>query len=271
MIIEDWNIYTTDFFKNIEHNKFEKYINILNENSDNNNDNINNNINNSDNNDNDNNNNNNNDNNSDNNDNNNNQNDDDNENNYNIKIKEITELYNNNNKMKEINASSSLNILKKELEIIKLLTKYFLQNKTMEYNFIIISLKILLLLSENLRIKINQKKIINKNNLNILKRSSYKFCLYKHNCMYNYNKKCKYVCYQDHYVHNMVSYDLELLINYIDNNNNNNNECNNKEILKTLNTLNYVIAHMESELKMKCLYIKNETEIEFYHINKKLS
>jgi len=236
MLAQDWNIYTTNFFKDIDKNKLNKYINILN------NDVINNiEINND---------------------------EDTNENNYNIKMQEIIELYNDNNKIESLKKSSSLNILKKELEIIKILTKYFLQNKTIEYNFIIISLQLLLLFSEDLRIKINQKKIINKNNINILKRSSYKFCLYKHNCMYNYNKKCKYVCYQDHYVHNMVSYDLELLINYI---NSNINECNNKEILKTLNTLNYVIAHMESELKTKCLYIKNEQDYEQYHINKKLS
>lgn len=182
--------------------------------------------------------------------------------NYNIKIKELIELYNNTEEIEKIKQFTSLNILKKELEIIKLLTKYFLQNKVIEYNYITVCLKLLLLLSEHLRVRINQKKIVNKNSINILKRSSYKFCVYKHNCMYNYNKKCKYVCYQDHYVHNMVSYDLELLINYIDNN----NESNNKDILKTLNTLNFVIGHMESELKMKCLYIKNENDAEQYHI-----
>jgi len=238
-MIKDWNKYTGDLYKEIDKNIIDKYINILNKDDLNENKNIEIiNIN---------------------------------EYNYNIKIKEITELYNNTNEIDNIKKTSSLNILKKELEIIKLLTKYFLQNKIIEYNFIIISLKLLLILSEHLRIRINQKKIINKNNNNILKRSSYKFCLYKQNCMYNYNKKCKYICYQDHYVHNMVSYDLELLINYINNNNENNNN-DNKEILKTLNTLNYVIAHMESELKTKCLYIKDENEYEQYHIiNKKLS
>jgi hypothetical protein len=41
----------------------------------------------------------------------------------------------------------------------------------------------------------------------------------------------------------------------------------NKEILKTINTLSYVIGHMELELRTKCLYIP-ENEWESCHVIK---
>jgi hypothetical protein len=41
----------------------------------------------------------------------------------------------------------------------------------------------------------------------------------------------------------------------------------NKEILKTINTLAFVINHMESELKSKCMYLQ-ENEIETHHFIK---
>ena len=32
----------------------------------------------------------------------------------------------------------------------------------------------------------------------------------------------------------------------------------NKEVLKTINTLSFVIGHMESELKTKCIYLEEK-------------
>ncbi len=63
----------------------------------------------------------------------------------------------------------------------------------------------------------------------------------------------------------MVSADLKILINYI--NLKNNFILHNKEILKTINTLSFVIGHMELELRTKCLYIP-ESEWETCHIIK---
>jgi hypothetical protein len=162
-----------------------------------------------------------------------------------------------------------LTIIQKELEIIKLLTKYILQNNNLDYNFFLSCITVLYNLSEILRNKLNQQEIIHEkhnNNLDNIIRCSYKFCSYKDNCNYNYNNKLSIVCYQDHYVHNMVSADLLVLINYIkykypldENNNqlvvNDTIIIHNKEILKTINTLSFVIGHMESELKNKCLYL----------------
>jgi hypothetical protein len=193
---------------------------------------------------------------------------------YQSKLKEIEIMCENKSSVEELKVSNSLNILQKELEIIKLLTKYTLQNKNINYDFFLNCLDILLDLSETLRIRIGQKEI-NHDKQNeikqtikdelIISRCSYKFCSYQDNCSYNYNPKTKSLCYQDHYVHNMVSADLKILINYI--NSKNNFTLQNKEILKTINTLSFVIGHMELELRTKCLYIP-ESEWEKCHIIK---
>ena len=65
----------------------------------------------------------------------------------------------------------------------------------------------------------------------------------------------------------MVSADLKILINYINLKNISFNALLNKEILKTINTLSFVIGHMELELKTKCLYIP-ESEWESCHVIK---
>ena len=198
------------------------------------------------------------------------------ENNYFEKIKLIENLFYDKDKINFIKMQNSLIILQKELDIIKLLTKYTLQNKILEYNFIKICLLLLLEFSNTLKTRLKQKNInhnhnnnhIQQNNLYIL-RCSYKFCSYQDKCIYNYNNKSKNNCYHDHYVHNMVSADLNILLDYINNNKDtNNNITHTKEILKTINTLSYVISHMEIELKTKCLYC-NDKEIERYHISKK--
>lgn len=189
---------------------------------------------------------------------------------YQIKLKEIEELCTNNEKIEKIKKENSLKILQKELDIIKLLTKYSLQNNQLNYTFCINSLKLLFILSETLRIRLNQseinveKKIYSDDNIS---RCSYKFCNFKDSCNYNYNKT-KNMCYQDHYVHNMVSVDLKILMDYIDQKYGDTKVVlHNKEILKTINTLSYVINHMENELKSKCLYLP-ENEIESCHFIK---
>ena len=188
------------------------------------------------------------------------------------RLKNLEKLCENSNEIMFIKSQNSLIILQKELDIIKLLTKYTLQNKNLNYNFFVSCLKILLDLSDTLRIRLNQKELVhdNKNITNYISRCSYKFCSYQDNCSFNYNNsKSKYICYQDHYVHNMVSSDLKILINYIDTIYKDNVLIHNKEILKTINTLSYVISHMETELRNKCLYL-DESKWEYCHyiINK---
>ena len=189
---------------------------------------------------------------------------------YENKLKEIEDLCKNKDEINKIKDKNSLFILQKELEIIKLLTKYTLQNKEINYIFFVECLNILLSLSEILRIRLGQKEIQhdkqNKFNESSINRCSYKFCSYKDTCKYNYDQKTKNLCYQDHYVHNMVSADLRILLDYIKNKTDN-MLLHNKEILKTINTLSFVIGHMESELKTKCIY-SNENEWENFHFVK---
>ena len=186
------------------------------------------------------------------------------------KLKEIEILCSNEKEIDNLKSINSLNILQKELEIIKLLTKYSLQNNKLDYVFFTNTLKLLLTLSETLRTRIGQvdinieKKTYSDDNIS---RCSYKFCSYKDSCNYNYNKS-KNLCYQDHYVHNMVSGDLRILIDYIEQKYGEIKVVShNKEILKTINTLSFVINHMENELKAKCMYLP-ESEIENYHFIK---
>lgn len=186
------------------------------------------------------------------------------------KLKEIELLCTNPDEIKKLKTLNSLKILQKELEVIKLLTKYSLQNNQLNYDFFVNALKLLLSLSETLRTRIGQNEINIEKKVfgdDSITRCSYKFCSYKDSCNYNYNKS-KNLCYQDHYVHNMVSEDLKILIEYIEQKYGQTKiVSHNKEILKTINTLSFVINHMESELKAKCMYLP-ENEIENYHFIK---
>ena len=162
-------------------------------------------------------------------------------------------------------------MLEEELHVIKLLAKYTLQNNYLDYAFFIKCIEILIQISKLLMVRlelpcVNHKS---KNYSTYIPRCSYKFCNFKEECFYNYNSKTKNVCYQDHYVHNMVNADLITLKDYIEIKFTDNKlVIPNKEILKTINTLCYVIEHMYSELKSRCLYLK-DNEIEKEHMIKK--
>lgn len=189
---------------------------------------------------------------------------------YSNKLAEITKLSENKEQIEEIKSQNSLKILQKELELIKLLTKYTLQNKTINQNFFNKCLEIMLDFSETLRNRLGQKSInLNKKLLENqqITRCSYKFCSYQDTCVYNYGDKSRSQCYQDHYVHNMVSSDLKILLDYMKLTYNDSSAMvvlNNKEVLKTINTLSFVIGHMESELRAKCLYV-DEKDLESCH------
>lgn len=160
---------------------------------------------------------------------------------------------------------NSLELLSKELKLIKIILKYSLSNNELEVNILENSLKYLLNISDTLKKRLNQSDLELTEN-NELSRCSYKFCTFKENCNYFYNKKSSNKCYQDHYVHNMVSHDINILLKFIKNNHENQNKIKqNKDILKTLNTLSYVISHMESELKAKCIYLEEKEWIAFHN------
>jgi len=195
---------------------------------------------------------------------------------YLVKLKELEIACFNTDEIDFFKNKNSLVILQKEVEIIKLLTKYSLQNNALNYKFFLAALNFLLQLSEILRLRIGQKEIIHDNKFinNSISRCSYKFCNYKDTCVYNYNIKNKSQCYQDHYVHRMVSADLNVLIDYIKFKYDQEIEVEeiipNKEILKSINTLSFVINHMETELRAKCMYF-DESEWEKNHFVKNMS
>lgn len=191
--------------------------------------------------------------------------------NFTTKLQEIQAAFENDNIEHIYGKKPSLDIIQKEVEIIKLISKYSLQNNKLEYTFVLNCLNYLLQLSEMLRIRIKQSAITftkPQKNSGIV-RCSYKFCNYKENCTYNYGKKgC--ACYQDHYVHNMVSHDVQSLIAYIEMNHSDGDTImHNKEILKTINTLAFVIGHMECELKAKCLYNDMKDWEKYHFVNSK--
>ena len=174
-----------------------------------------------------------------------------------------------NNKL-SFNSKNVLELLKEQESICTYLCKYVLQNNYLNFDFFTNSLILLKELSGYLRIKINQNKFSHDlkkiKQTNSIPRSSYKFCHFKDSCMYNYDKD-KNGCYADHYVHNLVEADIEALIEYIKNNFKDNIINHNKEIIKCINTLCFVIKHMASELNSLCIYCE-PNEYSNYHFNK---
>ena len=190
---------------------------------------------------------------------------------FNEDIKQLeNEGKNINNLINELKKKTSLEVLQKESRIIKLLSKYSLQNNNLNYNFFYNSLMLLIKISNILRERLKQPKLKHDDYdiKTFIPRCSYKFCNYKGSCGYNYNDN-KQICYQDHYVHNMVSADLLVLSEYIQLFKNDNILVHNKEILKSINTLSFVINHMEKELKSKCLY-QNKSNWNSFHFTKKV-
>tara|TARA_B100000161_G_scaffold250849_1_gene209422 strand:+ start:540 stop:1232 length:693 start_codon:yes stop_codon:yes gene_type:complete len=190
---------------------------------------------------------------------------------YTESLNKVNNLYEKEDLIEYLKKFNSLNLLQEELQIIKLLAKYTLQNNYLDFSFFMKCIKLLINISSILMNRLNQTDVSHKtkNYSNYIPRCSYKFCNFKEECFYNYNPKTKNICYQDHYVHNMVNADLVILRDYINVKFKDSKlVIPNKEILKTINTLCYVIEHMYNELKSRCLYLK-DNEIEKQHKVKK--
>ena len=190
---------------------------------------------------------------------------------YSVSLNKINDLFDKENLPTFLEEINSLKLLEDELHIIKILAKYTLQNNYLDFDFFSKCINVLITISKVLmdRLKLTEVSHKSKNYSTYIPRCSYKFCNFKDECFYNYNLKTKNICYQDHYVHNMVAADLLTLQDYINIKFSDNKlVIPNKEILKTINTLCYVIEHMYSELKARCLYLK-EDEIEKEHLIKK--
>lgn len=111
----------------------------------------------------------------------------------------------------------------------------------------------------------NSPSLLKKKPQNIY-RNSYKFCEFRHLCRFNYNKEQK--CYAHHYVYELVYMDISDILKYA-----NNIDQNMMEIIKSINTITYVINHMSEELnQLKITNTQYYTEYEnrsYPHVNKK--
>ena len=177
-------------------------------------------------------------------------------------LKEIDNIFN----IKHIEKCNTLILLKYQNLLISYLNKS-IQNTSIKKDFMLQILNWILLSSKILSNKLNLE--ITSHNEELLKsdkilRSSYKFCNFKHKCNYNYDTKKK-GCYADHYVHNSIYADIEVLIKWT----NMFNITHSKELIKCVNTISFVIKHQYEELHNLCMYVKNESDYEKYHIIKK--
>tara|TARA_Y100000991_G_C21964517_1_gene346139 strand:+ start:1218 stop:1934 length:717 start_codon:yes stop_codon:yes gene_type:complete len=165
---------------------------------------------------------------------------------------DIYSIINHNNYTKQ----KSIDIIKNQDIVVNYLCKK-IQNNIINKKLLIEIINYLKKTSLHLQNKINQKMF--KHNYSLIKkdkiiRSSYKFCNYKHNCTYNYDKNKKKGCYADHYPHDMIYADCDALLFCLDNFYKSENDFYNKEIVKCINTISFVIRHMYEELNNLCLY-----------------
>lgn len=162
------------------------------------------------------------------------------------------------------------------------LLKYIIQNNHCKIEQIIQCLDWLFKCSQYLSKKIGLSDIfIKKNKTKVsqnvhISRCSYKFCTYKDCCNYNYPdtpkktfKKKNRGCYADHYVHNKVSQDISSLLKYFNKLFTSDTDViirNNKEVVKCITTIVFVIKHMYDEL-WSIYKSTNNTNYEVYHKN----
>lgn len=182
---------------------------------------------------------------------------------YQNQLSLVEELINNKDNFNKLLKNNSYDLLKEENKLVKLLSRYSLQQNKYQVEFVLNLLKIIYQISNTLSLRLKQNKITHKPRPDKpILRCSYKFCVYKSNCDYHYKKKRK--CNSDHFVHNMICADLQVLIDYFSKLDKNDFKSN-KEIIKSINTILYVVSHMESELADSCRY-QNKDNWEKYHI-----
>lgn len=107
----------------------------------------------------------------------------------------------------------------------------------------------LALISQQLSKKKSLREIKFKKETNFIQRNSYEFCKFGKKCI-NKNGKCK----KKHIVHNYVLCDLLELIRHLKNEPN----VSQKDILTSINTINYVLNHMQDELSNENLIESND-------------
>ncbi len=163
---------------------------------------------------------------------------------------------NEDNRVVTINEIVNLNC--EELKVLKILEYQYVITKHLKNNLKNLNdhredlIKKLLWLLESTKYLQNKfdLSIVETNktiDLNIIPRSSYKFCKYNYKCKYVYKDKCiTESCYEQHIVYNYLYNDIKFLHEYISNRQDN-YELN--EIQKCINTVYFVINHIKEELE----------------------
>ena len=135
-------------------------------------------------------------------------------------------------------------------------------------------------LCNNIGLQIEQHiDVVNSIKKGYFPRSSYKFCEFGYECEFNYNNNHK-GCYLQHYVHNLVCSDLDVVIKYIkelhngqlnliQKKKNQYDSFNFTELCKSMKTIAYVIKHMYEELiNVKYRYCQNnDANVDKFHKN----
>jgi len=109
----------------------------------------------------------------------------------------------------------------------------------------------------NLKLSFHKVKVTV--DLKSIPRSSYKFCEYGNECTANYNLDSNEKCNSQHFVHNILYADIISLYNYLLIGKTANIVLDINEILKSINTISFVINHMYEELGLLSLYNPNKT------------
>jgi len=171
---------------------------------------------------------------------------------------------------------NSLLLLDHEYFLIQYISKHIQQYKIQIEN-ITIYIKFLSWIRDASLILSNRLKLpkINKEYSGDLVKRTYEFCPHRSNCQINYGKK-KGKCCAPHYIHNIIHYDVNMMIKYFEKNSENKNtlfafDQESFKILKQINTIQFVINQMFIELSTFKNSISNHNnDIEKYHHNCKV-
>jgi hypothetical protein len=171
---------------------------------------------------------------------------------------------------------NSLLLLDHEYFLIQYISKHIQQYKILNDN-IPIYIKFLSWIRDASLILSNRLKLpkINKEYTGDLVKRTYEFCPHRSNCQINYGKK-KGKCCAPHYIHNIIYYDVNMMIKYFEKNLEGKNplfafDQESFKILKQINTIQFVINQMFIELSTFKNSISNQhNDIEKYHHNCKV-
>jgi len=194
--------------------------------------------------------------------------------NFSVDNENVTEEANKIVKTKISESMDSLQLLDHEYFLIQYISKHIQQYNLLSQN-IPIYINYLSWIKDASLLLANRLKLpkIMKEFTGDLVKRTYDFCPHRSNCQINYGKK-KGKCCAPHYVHNIVYYDVSMMIKYLEKNQVNTVFAFDHElfkILKQINTIQFVINQMFIELSTFKNNISNHAnDIEKFHHNCKV-